>query len=55
MFQSYIWVTKNQCCWEARGLNQQSQLSIADGAYQDETRDLMPFLDKWNPLISALG
>ena len=55
IFQSYIWVTKKQRCWEARGLKQQNQLSIADGSYHDETRDLTPFLNNWDPLISALG
>ena len=53
--QSYIWVTKKQRCWEARGIKQQDQLSIADGSYEDAARDLTPFLNNWKPLVAALA
>ncbi len=55
MIQSYVWVTKKQRCWEARGLKQQEQLSIADGSYEDTARDLTPYLNNWKPLIAALA
>ena len=53
--QSYIWVTKKKRCWEARGLNRQDQLLIADNLYQNPTRDLTPYLNNWSPIIAALA
>lgn len=52
--QSYIWVTKKKRCWEARGLNRQDQLLIANNRYQNPTRDLTPYLNNWGPITAAL-
>lgn len=53
-FQTYIWVTKKNRCWEARGLNRQDQLLISSGAYRNPTRDLARYLNNWTPISAAL-
>jgi|ERR1700675_4348833 hypothetical protein len=52
--QSYIWVTKKNRCWEARGLNRQDQLLISQNSYRNPTRDLTQHLNNWAPIIAAL-
>jgi hypothetical protein len=52
--QSYLWVTKNKRCWEARRLNRNEQEALAQGRYEDEVRDFSEYLNQWTP-IQALG
>ena len=58
-FQVYIWVTKPggswkvDKCWEVRGLNQQDRLRIAEGAYENASRDLSNHLT-WDPILQEL-
>ena len=52
--QSYLWVTKNKRCWEARGLNRNEEEALAQGQYQHEVRDFSEYLNQWTP-IQALG
>lgn len=53
--QSYIWVTKQGQCWEARGLNRQDQSLIANNLYRNRTRDLTTYLNNWAPITGALA
>ncbi len=54
--QSYIWVThgKPGMCWETRGLNQADQAKIASGTYENNLRNLTPYLNNWKA-IKELG
>jgi hypothetical protein len=52
--QSYIWVTKQKRCWEARGLSRQDQLFIANNLYKNPARDLTPFLNNWGLITAEL-
>jgi hypothetical protein len=52
--QSYIWVTKKNRCWEARGLNRKDQLLISTNSYRNPTRDLTQHLNNWAPIAAAL-
>ena len=53
--QSYVWVTKAGKCWEARGIKKKDQLAVADGSYENGSRDLTKFLNDWTPLSTALA
>jgi hypothetical protein len=44
---SYLWVTKSQRCWEARGLNNADQEMIAFERFSDSARDFTQYLDAW--------
>jgi len=48
--QSYLWVTEDKRCWEARGLGRKEQLQIANGDYQESRRDLKKWLNLWTPV-----
>jgi len=50
MIQSYLWVTETEHCWETRGLPLDAQRKIADGSYQDSTRNLTKWLNNWSPV-----
>ena len=45
--QSYLWITKNNQCWETRGLKRQDQLAIAQGEYLNDGRDFSEYLNNW--------
>jgi len=47
IIQSYLWVTKDDRCWEARGLPVTDQQRIADGRFRDSSRDLTRWLNAW--------
>src|SRR5437773_5875732 len=53
-FQSYLWVTKDKRCWEARGLSRQEQLLVSKASYQNAARELTTYLNNWNPIHAAL-
>ena len=52
--QSYLWVTKDEKCWEARGLNRNEEKALAEGRYEHEVRDFSEYLNQWTPIL-ALG
>lgn len=47
---TYIWVTRDQKCWETRGLKRPDQLLVANGDYLDGNRDLTQWLNNWKPI-----
>jgi hypothetical protein len=49
-FQSYLWVTKNRECWEARGLTRPDQLLIAQGQFKNNERNFRAYLNNWQPI-----
>jgi hypothetical protein len=53
--QSYLWITEERMCWEARGLRRADQLLIAEGQFRNNpNRDFSVYLDNWEP-IKALN
>jgi len=50
IIQSYLWVTENDQCWEARGLRREDQLRIASGEFREPHRDLTKWLNNWKPV-----
>jgi hypothetical protein len=53
-YQSYIWVTKNKRCWEARGLSREDQRLVSTNSYENPPRDFAKYLNNWNPIHSVL-
>lgn len=53
--QSYIWVTKDDHCWETRNLSQRDQDLIAQGEYVNPDRDLTTYLNNWQPIEHQLS
>lgn len=49
-FQSYLWVTHQRRCFETRGLSPLNRRLIAEGQFEDKTRDFSEYLDKWGPI-----
>lgn len=49
-FQSYLWVTDKQRCWETRGLKKADQLRVALGERVQEARDFTPWLNNCSDL-----
>ncbi len=49
-FQTYIWVTQKDKCWETRDLIQEEKRQVASDDYNNISRDLSPFLNAWMPL-----
>ena len=50
VFQSYLWVTETDNCWETRGLARPDQLLIAQGQYKNRERDFREYLNNWEPI-----
>jgi hypothetical protein len=48
--QSYFWVTKDNRCWETRGLKLAEQQEVADGKYTHAIRDFTQYLNQWGPI-----
>jgi hypothetical protein len=48
--QSYFWVTKQDKCWETRGIRRRAQSLIAAGGFDDELRNFTSFLNNWTPV-----
>lgn len=55
VIQSYIWVTKNNKCWETRGLKKIEEIAIANDNFKQSDRDLTEYLNNWNPIKKDLG
>ena len=53
-FQSYIWVTKKNRCWETRGLKKADQILIANNAFKNPDRDLTRHLNNWQVIRDKL-
>ena len=54
-FQSYLWVTQNDKCYETRGLNRADQLLIAGKNYSNDPRDFTAYLNNWSPVKALNG
>jgi len=52
--QCYLWVTKKNKCWEARGLNKKDQVLIANHLYENEFRDFTKYLNNWDKIKNRL-
>ena len=51
VFQSYLWVTEKEKCWETRSLKRPDQLLIAQGKFKNnEERDFTDYLNNWDPI-----
>jgi hypothetical protein len=51
IFQSCLWVTEKDKCWETRGLKRPDQLLIARGEFKsNEERDFTDYLNNWGPI-----
>jgi hypothetical protein len=50
VFQSYLWVTKQRECWEARGLTHPDQLLIVQGQLKNDERNPSAYLNNWGPI-----
>ena len=50
IFQSYLWVTQKNLCWETRGLKRQDQQAVCDGLYSNTDRDFTKYLNNWTPI-----
>ena len=55
LFNSYLWVTSENKCWEARGLKKHDQLLIAEHRYVNEDRDFTNFLNNWDQITKELS
>lgn len=55
IFQTYLWVTEKDNCWEARDLRRPDQVLIAQGQYKNEERDLKDYLNNWKPIKELNG
>ena len=51
---SYLWVTRTDRCWEARGLRKADQESLASDGYADGTRDFTDCLNAWQQVAGKL-
>jgi len=47
---SYLWVTKDNHCWETRGLKRREQDAIDHGQYANKDRDFTEYLNDWAPV-----
>ncbi|WOQ91326.1 hypothetical protein R4535_16205 [Vibrio cholerae] len=55
-FQTYLWVTKDEECWEVRGLKISEQKRILKKEESiSEERDFSKFLNNWEPLLQKLA
>ncbi len=53
VFQSYLWVTKKNKCWEARGLKKKDQVLVANNLFSSPKRDFTKYLNNWDLLKKA--
>jgi hypothetical protein len=53
--QSYLWVTKDERCFELRDLNPKQQMEIIMCDRRDIDRDFSSYLNNWSPLEKQLG
>ena len=55
--QTYLWVTANGKCWEARGLKKKHTDAIVSDNYCEHdkgTRDFTPFLNNWDEIVKKI-
>ncbi len=55
--QTYLWVTSNKKCWEARGLKKNETNLIVNDDYCEidkDIRNFTEFLNNWEPMIEKL-
>jgi hypothetical protein len=50
VFQSYLWVTKQRECWEARGLTHPDQLLIVQGQLKNDERNPSAYSQQLGPI-----
>lgn len=48
VIQSYLWVTKDDRCWQTRGLRRDKQLQIVAGEFSEPERDFTKWLNDWS-------
>jgi hypothetical protein len=53
-YQVYVWVTKRDRAWLARGLKKADEAQIANGTFRDELRDVTRYLEEHWSLIRDL-
>lgn len=51
---SYLWVTKNNECWETRGLKKDEKEMVAFGRYQNDDRNFSQYLNRWDLIRKKL-
>jgi hypothetical protein len=54
-FQSYLWVTQHDKCFETRGLKRSDQLLIGHKKFKNDARDFSAYLNNWTPIIALNG
>jgi len=50
----FVWITTDGICWETNGLRKHEQLAVARGEFKDELRNLTPWMNNFEPIISEL-
>ena len=53
-FQSYLWVTQKEKCYETRGLNREDETLVAQHKFKNDVRDFSAYLNDWTPIRKAL-
>ncbi len=53
LFQTYLWVTKKNKCWETRGLKKKDQVLVANNLFSSPKRDFTKYLNNWDLLKKA--
>jgi hypothetical protein len=54
LIQTYLLVTKNNKCWETRGLKESDTILVANDSYHDNDRNFTAYLNNWEPLKKKL-
>lgn len=59
LWQIYLTVTKQNRCWETRGLSKEDMISVAKDEFVDQKRDFCRWLDNWgkksDPIFSLMA
>jgi hypothetical protein len=53
-YNTYLWVTKGEKCYEARDLSKQERILLANDALKEKKRDFTEYLNQWDQLIERL-
>jgi hypothetical protein len=53
--QSYLWVTKDERCFESRDLSPKEQMAIIMRDRRDLHRGFSSYLNNWSPVEKRLG
>lgn len=54
LYQPYMWVTKENKCWETRGLKKGDRILIANNQYTNRDRNLRIYLNNWKLMKAKL-